>query len=190
MTEFAGVYQDILLNGVPVHTGRDCQSRLDMILPHVAENSRVLDVGSHSGYFAIELARQKGCHVDSFESEAWLADIQRWAIERNCVGDLVNLRGAFTPDAVAGQHYDVVLLLSVLQYFPTDFLLEMVRVGDRTIIEFPTPEETDALYHVRIVELSPFDTYLRTLFSHVELIGEPDAPYMAGVKRGMWLCER
>lgn len=187
---FDGVYQDVLVKGELVHKGRECQQRLDLILPHAEERDMVLDIGSHSGYFAIELARQRKCLVDSFEADPHLRQIQRWAIKQNMQTFSVLLFGAFAPASVHGNHYDDVLMLSVLHYFPRGFLEEVSACGSRFFIEFPYPEETEALYHDLILELSPFDEYLRTIFGHVELLGEPPAPYMPGVKRGLWLCEK
>jgi protein-L-isoaspartate O-methyltransferase len=188
--DFAGVTQDVMVNGELVHKGRECRARLEMILPHVRQGSTVLDVGSHVGYFGIELARARGCKVDSYEANNRFRSIQRWAVKANGVEDLVKVKGDFDPAAMGSKKYDVILLLAVLHYCPGDFLKRIAAHGKKIIIEFPRPEETTALYHDLIVELSPFEDHLRKVFGEVALIGVPDAPYMPGVKRGMWLCRR
>jgi protein-L-isoaspartate O-methyltransferase len=147
-------------------------------------------VGSHVGYFGIELARERGCKVDSYELDDRMRSIQRWAVKANGVGGLVKVKGAFDPADMGSQKYDLVLLLAVLQYFPADFLKRLASRGKKVVIEFPRPEETGCLYHDLIVKLAPFEAHLRKVFSEVKLIGEPDAPYMPGVKRGMWLCRK
>jgi len=185
-TDFSGVYQDVLINGELVYKGRECAKRLEMIQPYINNTDTVLDIGSHSGYFAIELAK-RGCTVTSYEPVKKMYDIQMWAAKENGV----SLRAHNKDFTSTPAKYDVVLLLSVLQYFDMDkFLLRIGKIGKRIIIEFPIPDEIEALYIDKINRTHPFDEYLKRFFSKVELIGRPEAPYMKDITRKMWLCEK
>ncbi len=191
----AGNYNDILVNGEIIVKGGECRQRLDVIKKYVSKGNKVLDVGSHSGYFAIELARI-GADVLSIENNKELADVQIFLSGENNVKVDVMLRElnlkTFYP-IIGYKKFDVILLLNVVHYWGeniTEMLEKLRDIGKKIIIEFPRPYETEAIYNPLVVKLSPFEKYLKKIFGEVELLATTPSPNNKDKLRNIFLCQK
>jgi ubiquinone/menaquinone biosynthesis C-methylase UbiE len=108
---------------------RDASDYADFLLPHLAPDFRVLDVGCGDGTITVGLVAQAGHVVGVDASDEEFAEAQRYAVERGIgnvafqVGDVYSLD---FPD----DHFDACLCHSMLETLerPLDGLGEMRRV--------------------------------------------------------------
>ncbi len=143
-------YQDRWVRGRVVEPGvRECGSRWRAIRNVLAEYSRpftMLEIGADVGYFSLRAAEEFDCVAVAIDGGPQLAE----SLERNNLPGTVALQRRLSIDDVLAigscEHFDVVLALNVLHHFgaPGPALSAVLRLGDRTIIETPPPDDQGA----------------------------------------------
>ena len=147
-------YQDILYQGELYEGKRKCQDRWDIIKPHIRPHDVVLDIGSSTGYFAIQIARMfPDSLVVSFESSEEDCQVQKKILKDEGIYNVVLCQHRLCPEDLLkwSRHveiFDVTLLLSVLHHLPegkVEMGLEAIRDLSKVIIcELPNDEEREA----------------------------------------------
>lgn len=158
------VYQPIVVNGNVVYDGlRDnCFERFDAIKKYIKPGSTVLDVGSNSGFFSIELARLYPDSVFvSLEASPRYVNIQKQLIKDNNISNVVLIQGPLTYKWLEKAfescvYFDCVLLLSVIHHFesPHAILTGLSRISKSIVMEIPSSDELHVCGKDRLTDLS------------------------------------
>jgi hypothetical protein len=126
-------YQPMWIDGETVGPfERDCVGRYEAIRPYVPRGARVLDFGSHYGYFSHRLADELDARCLAVAPQAVIArGVEVW----NGLATVDDLRGF-------GQ-FDVVLALSILHHVRPwrDYYTALLEAAPTVIVEIPHPDE-------------------------------------------------
>lgn len=182
LSSLTEIYQDVYLKGEKIASGkRECESRYEMIAPHIKSNSVILDIGSSLGYFALRIASENpSVLVVSFESMENHCDIQKRLCEEHGIYNLIICQHRLSLEDISKwsmyvECIDMVLLLSVLHHFPKndaiaffDTLCDMVP---KVIAEFPNQYESSICGTETLPELNhiqKFGEQIGLASSHME----------------------
>lgn len=194
----AAQYQDIVVRGETIHHGRrECESRWDLIEPHLPEGV-IVDFGSNAGYFSTRAAENPHRMVWSIEANESFASLQRDIHAENAEPNVVLTGGmsllSWLDVERSVNRIDAIIALSVLEYFPPDELMELLRVfariTPRLFAEVCDPSEPgvggDA---TTIAEMcGDFGEYLRLFFPRVDALGVTPSAVDPSKNRTLWLA--
>ncbi|MHB1391307.1 MAG: class I SAM-dependent methyltransferase [Thermoleophilia bacterium] len=112
---------------------------LALIAGKIARGSRVLELGTATGYFSRFLKEQLDCRVDGMELDAGMAESAAPYCEKLVVGDMQQEKLADHFDAAV---YDFIVCADVLEHlFSPEAVLEqlppLLKPGGRVLISIP-----------------------------------------------------
>lgn len=194
-----GNYQDIIINGQIISKGwRECESRWQIIRPHVKNQQTIMDIGSHYGYFTTKITTEyPDTLVWSIEENTSRATIQRQVLEANKLNNVVLSKTSIKLiDMLKLQRtcesLDTIIALSVIHYFPLKSIPEIVwafsRLAQNLIIEFPSVEEQNVANKNIVDALEP-EYLLGLVYKSVIKIGETPSPKHPKIMRPIYLAQ-
>ena len=197
---YGDIYQDVCVDGKVVYPGwRDCDTRWNIIKPHILPNPVVMDLGSNAGYFSQKIAEEvENSLVWSMEYVPGRFELQRDMLLENETPNVVLTQRkmdlfSFLKIQNSVNRVDVILALNVLEYFSPDELFAIMgalsRISPTLIVEFPGLEETGAAACAgTLAEIHPIDTYLKQFYQYVKIIGRATASTDRSLKRDIYYC--
>lgn len=194
-----GFYQDIILGDQTFSGWRNCSDRWELIRDYIADQSTVIDIGSHYGYFSYRIATEKnGCLVWSFEADKRRAEIQRLMLEHNATQNVILAEKRLTLDdfvtlSRVAEGIDYILCLSVIHYYPIEQIPNIIylfsQIASKLIIEVPTAAESDVAEPETVKKLDIIARCLDLYYKKTALIGYASSPKDASAKRAFYRAE-
>jgi SAM-dependent methyltransferase len=166
----------------------DSGDSLALIARRVTPGSKVLELGTATGYFSRYLKEELGCEVDGIERDAAMAEAARPWCARMVVGDLERERLAQHFPVAA---YDAIICADVLEHLYDPAVVisqlgELLKPGGDVIISLPNIAYAGLILdlieggfqyrdeglldrsHIRFFTRGSFTGYLQTLGFEVE----------------------
>lgn len=195
-----GGYQDIIVGGQKIFEGwRDCRKRWQLMEPYIRDHQTIIDIGSHYGYFAGQIAAtHPSTLVWSIEPEYQRAEIQKQMLRANGYPNVVLSKIALSLLDLLQlkstcEHFNTIICLSTIHYFPPTEIAEIIRafsnLAPTLIIEFPNRREVDVAERGTVESIDPLHL-LEMAYDTVEKIGEVSSPKHPEIMRPMYLAER